>query len=85
MADVASVAAVGDDLAPARQLRSPLFDGVRRAVKRVGHEPLGASKVGVPPHIDNNRRRFGAELCIKDIWGNRAVTIVHAQSPRLVE
>jgi len=29
---------------------------------------LGTGKVGIAPHVDYDRRRFGAEPCIKGIW-----------------
>src|SRR5258707_1235113 len=70
LANFASVNAVGDDLAPARQISSPLFDMVRRAMKRVGHERIGVGKISIAPHVDYDRRRFGAKPCIEGIWGN---------------
>jgi len=60
--------AVGDDLASARQIRSPLFDPIGRAMKRISHERAGVGKVSIAPHVNDDRRRFGAEPCIKGIW-----------------
>jgi hypothetical protein len=37
-------------------------------MKRIGHERFGAGKVSVAAHVDNNRRRFGAEPCVQDFW-----------------
>src|SRR5258706_2553740 len=85
LANFASVNAVGDDLAPARQISSPLFDMVRRAMKRIGQKRIGAGKISIAPHVDYDRRRFGAKPCIKGIWGYRVFTVVHAQSPRRIE
>src|SRR6267378_7949654 len=71
--------AVGDDLASARQIRLPLFDPIGRAMKRISHERASVGKVSIAPHVDDDRRRFGAEPCIKGIWCNGIFTVVHAQ------
>jgi hypothetical protein len=60
LADLMAVNAVRDDLAAARQFGSPLFHAIGRAMKGISHEPVGAGKVGIAPHVDNDRRRFGA-------------------------
>jgi hypothetical protein len=65
LADLTPLKAVAGDLASARQIGSPLFDSVWRAMKRVGHERLGAGKVSAT--CINNNRRFGAEPNIKAI------------------
>src|SRR6267378_2866585 len=71
--------AVGDDLASARQPGPPLLDIVWRAMKRVSQKRVGAGKISIAPHVDNDRRRFGAEPCIQGIWGNGVFTLIHAQ------
>jgi len=39
-------------------------------MKRISHKRVGAGKVSIAPHVDDDRRRFGTEPCIKGIWGN---------------
>src|SRR5207237_4516272 len=55
LANVASMNAVCDDLASARQIGSPLFDTVRRAMKRISYKRVGAGKVSIRPHVDDDR------------------------------
>jgi hypothetical protein len=35
-------------------------DVIARAKKRIGHWRIGAGKVSIAPHVDDDRRRFGA-------------------------
>src|SRR6266566_8093142 len=59
LADFSSMNAIGDDLAPARQISPPLFDSIRRAMKRISNERGGAAKVVIAPHVEDDRRCFG--------------------------
>jgi hypothetical protein len=60
LADFAYMNAVGDDLAPTRQISSPLLDSIRRAMKRIGHKRSGADKIGLASNINDDRRSVRA-------------------------
>jgi hypothetical protein len=34
----------------------------------IGHKLFSAGKISVAPNVDDDRRPFGAEPCIKIIW-----------------
>jgi|HubBroStandDraft_6_1064221.scaffolds.fasta_scaffold349580_3 hypothetical protein len=51
-----------------QRAKRPPFDGIRRAVKRISYQRIGAGKVSIAPHIGDDRRRFGAEPRVKGIW-----------------
>jgi hypothetical protein len=54
-------------------------------MKGINQEPFGASEITVAPHVDDDRRGFRAKPSIESVWGNRKLTVVHAQSPRGIE
>jgi hypothetical protein len=61
LANGLSVNAIGDDQSAARQLGSPFLYIIGRAVERVGNKRVGTGKVGLAPHIDDDRRSIGTQ------------------------
>jgi len=48
-------------------------------------EFLGAGKVSIAPHIDDDRCGLGVEPCVHVFRWNGGAALVHAQFPRRVE
>jgi hypothetical protein len=70
-------------MATARSATLSGSSGSRRPV--VCQQPFGASEITVAPQVGDDRRCFRAEPSTKGIWGNRELTVVHAQPPREIE
>jgi hypothetical protein len=47
---------------------SVVFDIICRAMKRIRDERVGAGKISIAPHVDDDLRRFGPDPCIRG-WG----------------